>query len=121
VELEPVRVKQYQTAKPDSGAHFLDWARVCPQVETPTYIYCLCPMFGKGRFIACADNFLQVFEYDGERQPHYKHLLEVRSHEKVVNMCQMLQQGGTADGREMAFACSRDPLIKLFDLTIDED
>lgn len=52
-----------------------------------------------------------MFELSESKE--FKHLLKIEEHEpnKVLNMCQALYR------QEKAITCSRDPIIKLYDLS----
>ena len=83
----------------------------------PEYIYYLCAMPGEN-FIACTDNQVQIFHLDddsnGDNTYSFNHKLSIDAHSKIVNMCDIYK--GTN-----VFTCSREPIIKLFDLTLGED
>lgn len=91
----------------------VDWGEVD---HTPNYVYYLVPLVSKDKpsFLACADEYIHTFEVlpvGAGDKAMVSHRESIQAYEsgKIINMACL-------NGDSQVVTCSRDPVIKLWDL-----
>lgn len=75
----------------------------------PEYIYYLSSYIKDNEFLVCADEHLYNLSISEDNTLDLKISLP-NAHTKILNMCEATQSGDV-------FTCSRDPTIKLWDMS----
>lgn len=103
-----------------------DWEKL--KAKRPEYVYYMTSLKqindeDRFQFLICADNRVIVSEVSDNQEDssgkslyEFSKVLDFEAHSKIVNMSRVCPNST----KDLIFTCSRDPVVKLWELNLDE-